>query len=319
MNDNRDDRPDLTVCLCTHNPRRDYLGRTLTALAAQSLAPGDWELVIVDNASAEPVQAWVDLSGLATLCELGNVRVVREDELGLTPARLRAIAEARAEALVFVDDDNLLAPDYLEHAIAILRERPELGAAGGRLIGEFEIEPPGWLRRFLPYLAVGDHGDAPIVSAEGPGRQPWHPVGAGLVIRRELALDYARKLAGDAQRRQLDRRGSSLASAGDIDLVLGAIDAGRPVGYFPQLALTHLIPRERLTFSYMKRMIASAITSSEQLKATRGIERRTRPLPLDLAISLALCLRSGCLHPLTWLLEFQIPLTRHRTRETACR
>ena len=45
-----------------------------------------------------------------------NGRHVREDELGLTPARLRGVAEAVAELLVFVDDDNILDPDYLEQA-----------------------------------------------------------------------------------------------------------------------------------------------------------------------------------------------------------
>jgi glycosyltransferase involved in cell wall biosynthesis len=41
----------ISAVICTHNPRRDYLERTLQALKSQTLPLPDWELVIVDNAS----------------------------------------------------------------------------------------------------------------------------------------------------------------------------------------------------------------------------------------------------------------------------
>jgi len=44
-----------TVILCTHAPRADYLTRTLAALAAQSITPGGYELIVVDNACRDPV------------------------------------------------------------------------------------------------------------------------------------------------------------------------------------------------------------------------------------------------------------------------
>src|SRR4051812_93219 len=97
----------ISVVLCTHNPRPDFLARTLGSLRAQNLALSQWELVIVDNHSANPLSSLVDLSWHP------NGRIIREDELGLTPARLRGIAETHGEILVFVDDDNVLQSDYL--------------------------------------------------------------------------------------------------------------------------------------------------------------------------------------------------------------
>ena len=44
-----------------------------------------------------------------------------ENEPGLTAARVRGINESEGELLVFVDDDNLLADDYLERAVEIAR------------------------------------------------------------------------------------------------------------------------------------------------------------------------------------------------------
>ena len=46
-----------------------------------------------------------------------------------------AIAAARGGTLVFVDDDNVLAEDYLEQVRRIFAEREDLGTVGGRRPG----------------------------------------------------------------------------------------------------------------------------------------------------------------------------------------
>ena len=86
-----------------------------------------------------------------------NGRHVREDELGLTPARLRGIAEAVAELLIFVDDDNVLDPDYLEQALRVGREYPFLGTWGGQCIPEYAVEPAPELKPYLPGHRRPDH------------------------------------------------------------------------------------------------------------------------------------------------------------------
>ena len=93
----------LSVIICCHNPRSDYLERVLEALQAQTLSTNNWELLVVDNASENPVSASHNISWHP------NARHVREENLGLTRARLRGIAESKADLLVFVDDDNVLA------------------------------------------------------------------------------------------------------------------------------------------------------------------------------------------------------------------
>ena len=91
---------DISVIVCAHNPRRDDPHARLGALSAQTLPRDAWELVLVDNASKEPLAGAYDLSWHAA------ARHVREEELGATPARLRGIAEARGELIVYVDDDT---------------------------------------------------------------------------------------------------------------------------------------------------------------------------------------------------------------------
>src|SRR5262249_33507085 len=103
----------LSLIICTHNPRREYFDRCLGALRAQTLPSHDWELLIVDNCSAEPVNIEHILSYHP------GAKVIREEVLGLTPARLRGIREATGDVLVFVDDDNVLDADFLQQALLV--------------------------------------------------------------------------------------------------------------------------------------------------------------------------------------------------------
>src|ERR1700761_1057420 len=100
----------ITVIVCAHNPRRDFLKRTLDALNTQTLPKQQWEFLLIDNVSKEPLEKYWDLSWHP------HARHVCENELGLTAARLRGIKESSGELLIFVDDDNLLATNYLEQA-----------------------------------------------------------------------------------------------------------------------------------------------------------------------------------------------------------
>src|SRR4051794_8039818 len=94
--------PEISVIICSHNPRLDYLRRTLEALRAQTLSADRWELLVIDNASSLPLQRSADISWHP------NASHIVESELGLGPARRRGIHEASAKLLVFVDDDNVL-------------------------------------------------------------------------------------------------------------------------------------------------------------------------------------------------------------------
>jgi len=102
--------PALSAIICSPNPRPDYLRRCFDALKDQTFPRDGWELVVVGSRSDESVAARVDLSWHPA------PRIVREEKLGLTPARLRGIRESRGETLIFVDDDNVLDPNFLEPA-----------------------------------------------------------------------------------------------------------------------------------------------------------------------------------------------------------
>ncbi|TFG65685.1 MAG: glycosyltransferase family 2 protein [Gemmatimonadales bacterium] len=253
-------RDQITAVICAHNPRPDYFVRVLDALRCQTLPHGQWGLLVVDNASEADLRPDVQWHSQA--------RCIREETLGLTVARLRAIRETGSELIVFVDDDALIAPDYLERALRISRDWPKLGVWGGRLLPEFEREPPAWTREFWPLLALRQFDADYWSNMDVP--LDMLPCGAGICVRRAVAIAYAESVSHDPVRLGLDRKGTSLMSAGDSDLALTAGDVGLGIGMFRDLSVSHLIPPSRLTEDYLLNLAESIHYSSTILLGRRN-------------------------------------------------
>ena len=67
------------------------------------------------------------------LCENHGFDYVLETKQGLTHARLCAISQNKSDWLLFVDDDNILAPDFIRQLGRIIEERPNIGALSGQV------------------------------------------------------------------------------------------------------------------------------------------------------------------------------------------
>jgi glycosyltransferase involved in cell wall biosynthesis len=252
----------ISVVICTHDPRLDYLNRVLQSLNSQTLTKHFWELLLVDNLSETILSTEIDLSWHP------HSRHIREDELGLTPARLRGIKEAKAETIIFVDDDNILDLDYLEVSLRISKDYPFIGAWGGQIRPEFEIEPPEWTKPYWGMLAIREFD-----------RDSWSnllhqhkttPCGAGLCVREFVAKKYVELVYKQPQKVKLDRKGKQLTSCGDSDLAFTACDLGLGTGQFTALKMTHLIPAFRLQLDYLERLTEGFSYSQTILNWIRG-------------------------------------------------
>lgn len=276
--------PKNSVVICAHNPRPDYLERTLAALRAQTLPRDAWELLLIDNASTEP------LSELHSLDWHPTGRHIRELQLGLTPARLRGIAEADGDLLVFVDDDNVLAPDFLAEAVRIGETHPFLGAWGGSALGEFDTEPESWTRPYLHELTIREVR-RPVWSSNIEDLT-CVPFGAGLCIRKAVAERYAAALEASSDRKSLGRRGASLMSGEDLDMVLMCPALGLGFGLFPELTLQHLIPPARHQEDYLARLVYAKAFSQQVLMAAHA---KPKPAPSwpSVALNLARTFAKG--------------------------
>lgn len=254
--------PRLSVIICTYNPRPDYFHRVLTALRLQTVPLAEWELVVVDNHSDAPLAQSLDLMWHP------RGRVVREDTPGLTHARLRGFAETSGSVLVFVDDDNVLASDYLAAALILACDMPFIGVWSALIHGEFELPVQPWMKPYLPFLALTD-----FATDHWANHRKGHtlPVGAGMVVRRTVLAAYQETLRADPRRLGLGRKGQSLLAGEDTDIGLAACSSGLGCAYMTSLRVTHLIPGFRLKRSYLTRLVEDVTASHHWLDLAHGL------------------------------------------------
>jgi glycosyltransferase involved in cell wall biosynthesis len=258
----------LEVIICTHNPHPERLHPTLDGLRRQLLPLEQWALTVIDNASDRPLSA-----DLVAWHPWG--RVISEDRVGLTHARLRAIAESNADVLVWADDDNVLSPGYLDVAQATFEAAPQLGAAGGKSIPVYDGPLPVWYQPDLAPLGCRDMGDEEIRmvwNAERPTYPPAAPIGAGMITRRDAIQAWANAVTNDPDRQRLGRTGSSLASGEDNDINLTILRDGWELAYLPTLKLEHLIPAARMTEAYQRRIARASFRDFVKVLAAHGIQ-----------------------------------------------
>lgn len=247
----------LAVVICTHNPREDYLSRVIDGLRCQTLDKSVWEFLLVDNCSDTPVAcSFADWHP--------NGRTVREDEIGLTRARMCGIKNSATPLIVFVDDDNVLRPDYLQETLRLSEQHPLMGVFGAaRILPEFEEEPTPECRPFVGMLALRSLNRTMWSNDPRDMIIPW---GAGLVVRRDVATEFVRDVAADLRRLSLDRKGDSLDSCGDNVFSWNACKLGYGKALFVELGLTHLIDSSRVTSEYLQKIAEGHSYSDAMLR-----------------------------------------------------
>jgi glucosyl-dolichyl phosphate glucuronosyltransferase len=230
----------VTVAICTRNRAR-ALERTLRSLAtAASPPPLSWEVLVIDNGSEDDTANVV-----ASLSNALPVRVVAESRTGLSHARNAAIAAARGDYIVWIDDDVLVDAEWLRAYLEAFRAWPDVAFFGGPIVPTFEGTPPRWLRAALPNVdnayAARDLGNTPVALT-----RDTLPFGANFAVR----TDEQRRHPFDPE---LGRRGTAL-SAGEEWAVLEAMIAGGASGrWVPDARVQHVISAERQSVRYLRR------------------------------------------------------------------
>jgi glycosyltransferase involved in cell wall biosynthesis len=261
---------DASVVICAHNPRPNYLARVIESLRTQSLSPQRWEFLLIDNASRAPLSSTWDISWHP------NGRHIVEGELGLASARRRAMKEAASDVLIFVDDDNIVGPDYIARVIEIKRDWPLLGVWGsGSIIPEFESAPGKTVQPLVQYLALREVSAIKWSNvATCNEATPW---GAGLCIRSNVAAAY-KKFCEQSSIQITGRRGNILLSGEDVEMAYFSCKMGLGVGIFPELKVTHLIPKERVAEEYLIRIFEGTAISNLLLAFKWGAQMPWSPL-----------------------------------------
>jgi hypothetical protein len=183
-------------------------------------------------------------------------------------ARLRAIEETSTPYLVFADDDNELAPDYLATMIRLAQLHPTLGVIGaGRIVPDFEETPAPELKPYVPMVTLREVQTDQWSNDPMDEAIPW---GCGMMVRREVATQYHSSLSKDPSKQGLDRTGDSLNSCGDEQFSLVACEMGLGKGIFVDLDLVHLIGKQRVQKEYLLRLAEAHAFSKAMLMHIHG-------------------------------------------------
>jgi GT2 family glycosyltransferase len=132
--------PRLAVIIVTWNSRR-YLPHALKSLNEQTWR--DFAVVVVDNASTDGTVEYIR-EACPTAMVLRNTQnrgFARANNQGLAYARAQLVKDREDFLVLLMNDDTVLAPDYLERMVAGVERRSDVGSATGlvckaRWVGE---------------------------------------------------------------------------------------------------------------------------------------------------------------------------------------
>ena len=108
--------PRLSFVIPTHN-RSEMLQAAVTSVLRQTIS--DWELIVVDDGSDEPVQRFLDESDERIILHRNSM------PLGAAASRNIGVRLAGSEFVAFLDDDDTLEPEFASRMLAFFSKHGE--------------------------------------------------------------------------------------------------------------------------------------------------------------------------------------------------
>jgi len=252
----------VSVVVCCYNSTT-RLPDTLRHIANQQITqPIFWELIVVNNNSTDNTtivayKEWAQYEASIPF------KIVDELIPGLSAAREKGISEAQFEYVLLCDDDNWLAPTFVQTAYEIMESNSQIGVLGGRGEAVSEIAFPYWFSTYQGSYAVG-------VQAlhSGDLSNHGHVWGAGMIFRKSV---YQKLRQAGFTHLLSDRKGKNLTSGGDSEICQWFLLANYTLWYDDRLEFKHFIPKERLTKEYCEKLIAGLGSSSAVLSTYHSI------------------------------------------------
>jgi glycosyltransferase involved in cell wall biosynthesis len=226
----------VSVVVTAYNAER-FMPSLLTALEAQTLPAGQFEVVIADDASTDRTAELVEHSRVARL-----VRAPRRQ--GEAATRNLAVQASVAPLIAITDADCTPVPEWLAAGVEAMHQG-DAALIGGHVDLDLPARPtlPAltfFARRLNQHTAVTEAGYA---------------VTANLFVRREVFHDVGYFTDG-------------LRAGVDVEWVLRATAAGHRLAYSPQAAVRH--PVETSLRGLARRSYRDGYGTSQWSRLARG-------------------------------------------------
>ena len=246
----------LSVIIPTRN-RVDLLRLALQSLKSQSLSADFFEVLVIDNGSTDTTKQIV--SSYQRQSE--NIRYFFNPAPGLHVGRHLGMKMARADILVYADDDIEAFPTWLEGIAESFQDR-EVVLVGGKNLPKFESSPPDWVLkmwekdnngyRILGYLSIIDLGEEKKTTSS------YHVFGCNFSIRKSVLLSAGGFHPDSMPQELIQYRGD-----GETHVSKFIESMKYKTMYNPNASVFHVVPQNRLTESYFcKRAYLQGISDS---------------------------------------------------------
>lgn len=153
----------ITVVIPLYN-KSESITTAVDSVLAQTYQ--DFEVVVVDDGSTDEGAAIVERYADP------RIRLIRQDNAGVSAARNKGIAEARGEYVAFLDADDEWMPEFLEEIVVLQREFPDCRAQATTYVQCQNGEKKGIILNKLPfsvehgvlsnYFEVATHSNPPV-------------------------------------------------------------------------------------------------------------------------------------------------------------
>jgi GT2 family glycosyltransferase len=133
----------VTIQLCTYN-RAALLERVLDGCFEQTADPDSYEVVLVNDGSSDDTPAVIERARQRATCRF---EVIDQQNSGLAKGRNAGIARATGERIIFIDDDVLPTPNFVEEHLRSHDAAPLAIVRGGAInVESFDTLPPATWR-----------------------------------------------------------------------------------------------------------------------------------------------------------------------------
>jgi glycosyltransferase involved in cell wall biosynthesis len=261
--------PTVSVLVCTYTALRWAELAAGIASARDQLRAGDELIVVVDH-NDELLERVVT--------ELGVAAIPNTGARGLSGGRNTGVAGARCDVVLFLDDDALPSPGWIEAYRARFVD-PAVTAVGGSIRPAWEGGvAPRWFPPEFGWVIGCDY-----IGLPGDGETIRNPIGASMAVRRSVldAVGGFSELVG--------RVGTLPVGCEETDLAIRMRQADPSAVILRDTTATvdHLVPRQRQTLRYFvsrcyhegrsKAVLSSRVGSADGLSSERTYATKVLP------------------------------------------
>ena len=226
----------ISFIICTYN-RADMLRNCIYSILDNNYSKELYEIVVVNNNSTDNTEAVInELKALNK-----NIRYLIEEQIGLSKARNKGINESKGDIVVFLDDDTILAKEYITHLVEAIHKNSGVVCASGQILPLWGISEPAWFTdAFASIIGKTLYGEDDRIL-----KGSEMPIGANMIFKKTVFGEVG------LFNSELGIQGDKLGLGEENDICLRIRKRGYNIHYFSKVLVYHNVHENKVDKNYI--------------------------------------------------------------------